>query len=110
MTLAQAPCTALIGRDSLARITPAETASGQPITTARRLVEVSVSPNTRRAYLAALHAATRGRLDAVIAGLLFMGGTRRSEVPPVVGGCGRRRRRNPRHRPPQQDEPGWRDE
>ena len=80
MTLAQAPCTALIGRDSLARITPAETASGPPITTARRLVEVSVSPNTRRAYLAALHAATLGRLDAVIAGLLFMGGMRRSEV------------------------------
>ena len=44
MTLAQAPFTALIGRDSLARITPAETAIGPPITTARRLVEVSVSP------------------------------------------------------------------
>ena len=41
--------TGLIGRDSLARITLAETAIGPPSTAARRLVEVSVSPNTRRA-------------------------------------------------------------
>ena len=147
-------------KDSLARIDPDETAIGRPTATARRLVEASVSPNTRRAYagarrrldawldgrelddvalaayLAALHdagraassaalavaaacfraklaeqptpagertarvlagyrrttsergrgvesdpvAAARGRLDAVIAGLLFMAGMRRSEV------------------------------
>ena len=145
-------------KDSLAQIAPSETALGPPSTTARRLVNASVSDNTRRAYagalrrldawlaglrlddaalaayLGALHdagrapataamvvaaasfrarlagttppaqtttgrvlagyrrtaadrgvesdqvAAARGRLDAVIAGLLFMGGLRRSEV------------------------------
>ena len=101
--------------DSLAAIVPAPAAIGRPTATARRLVNASVSDNTRRAYagalgqldawlddrqlddaalaayLAELHAAgrgvesdqlaaERGRLDAVIAGLLFMGGLRRSEV------------------------------
>ena len=55
----------------------------------------------------------RGRLDAVIAGLLFMGGMRRSEVSALrwadVDDAARRRRRA-RHRPPRQDEPGGRDE
>ena len=101
--------------DSLAAIVSAETSIGRPSPTTRRLVNASVSDNTRRAYagalgqldawldgrpledarlaayLAELHdagrgvesdqlAAERGRLDAVIAGLLFMGGLRRSEV------------------------------
>ena len=148
-----------MGKDSLAQIAPADTAIGRPSATARRLVDASVSANTRRAYagalgrldawldgrqiddaalaayLAELHdagraassaamavaaarfrarlagqadpagartarvlatchrprrrgrgvesdqvAAARGRLDAVIAGLLFMGGLRRAEV------------------------------
>ena len=99
-------------KDSLAVIAPVETAIGPPSATARRLVDASVSVNTRRAYagargqarpfsaadlaavLATCHlprrrgrgvesdqvAAARGRVDAVIAGLLFMGGLRRSEV------------------------------
>ncbi len=147
-------------KDSLVEVAPAETAIGRPTATARRLVNASLSDNTRRAYagalgqldawldgrrlddaalaayLAEIHdagraassaamavaaarlrvrlagqadpsgeqtarvlagyrrtaggrgrgiesdqvAATRGRLDAVIAGLLFMGGLRRSEV------------------------------
>ena len=146
--------------DSLAAIVPSETTIGRPTATTRRLVNASVSDNTRRAYagalsqldawldgpqlddaslaayLAELHdagraassaamtvaaarfrarlagqadpageqtarvlagyrgrgqarpfsaaggqmAAARGRLDALIAGLLFMGGLRRSEV------------------------------
>ena len=119
-----------MGKDSLAQIAPAGTAVGRPTATARRLVDASVSTNTRRAYAGALGrldawlaglrlddaalaaylaelraadlaavlatchrprrrgrgvesdqvAAARGRLDAVIAGLLFMGGLRRSEV------------------------------
>ena len=77
--------------------------------TTRRLADASISRNTRRAYLGALArldawrgpapvddarlaadrgrgveshttAPRRGRTDAVIAGLLFMGGLRRSEV------------------------------
>ena len=36
------------------RIDPDETAFGRPTATARRLVEASVSPNTRRAYAGAL--------------------------------------------------------
>ena len=44
---------------SPARIDPAETEIGHPTQTARRLVEASVSPNTRRAYAGALR-----RLDA----------------------------------------------
>ena len=46
-----------------ARIDPEETAIGRPTATARRLVEASVSPNTRRAYAGALR-----RLDAWLDG------------------------------------------
>ena len=46
-----------------ARIDPEEAAIGRPTQTARRLVETSVSPNTRRAYAGAL-----GRLDAWVTG------------------------------------------
>ena len=49
--------------DLPARIDPAETAIGRPTQTARRLVEASVSPNTRRAYAGALR-----RLDAWLDG------------------------------------------
>ena len=41
-------------KDSLAVIAPAETAIGPPNATARRLVNASVSDNTRRAYAGAL--------------------------------------------------------
>ena len=46
-------------KDSPARIAPAEAAIGPPTPTARRLVEASVSENTRQAYAGALR-----RLDA----------------------------------------------
>ena len=46
-----------------ARIDPDEAAIGRPTPTARRLVEASVSPNTRRAYAGALQ-----RLDAWLGG------------------------------------------
>ena len=46
-----------------ARIDPGEAAIGRPTPTARRLVEASVSPNTRRAYAGALQ-----RLDAWLDG------------------------------------------
>ena len=49
--------------DSLTRIDPEETAIDRPTPTARRLVEASVSPNTRRAYAGALR-----RLDAWLDG------------------------------------------
>ena len=49
--------------DSPARTDPAEAEIGRPTPTARRLVEASVSPNTRRAYAGALR-----RLDAWLAG------------------------------------------
>ena len=49
--------------DSPARIDPQEAAIGRPTPTARRLVEASVSPNTRRAYAGALR-----RLDAWLDG------------------------------------------
>ena len=49
--------------DSPARTDPEETAIGRPTPTARRLVEASVSPNTRRAYASALR-----RLDAWLDG------------------------------------------
>ena len=49
--------------DSPARIDPAEDAIDRRTSTARRLVEASVSPNTRRAYAGALR-----RLDAWLAG------------------------------------------
>ena len=49
--------------DSPARIDPEEAAIGRPTPTARRLVEASVSPNTRRAYAGALR-----RLDAWLDG------------------------------------------
>ena len=52
-----------MGKDSLAQIAPAGTAVGRPTATARRLVDASVSTNTRRAYAGAL-----GRLDAWLAG------------------------------------------
>ena len=45
--------------DSLAAIVSAETAVGRPSATARRLVNASLSDNTRRAYAGAL-----GQLDA----------------------------------------------
>ena len=44
--------------DSLAVVVSAETAIGRPSATARRLVNASVSDNTRRAYAGAL-----GQLD-----------------------------------------------
>ena len=53
-----------MGKDSLAQIAPAGTAVGRPTATARRLVDASVSTNTRRAYAGAL-----SRLDAWLAGL-----------------------------------------
>ena len=46
-----------MGKDSIARIAqiaPADTAIGRPTATARRLVNASVSDNTRRAYAGAL--------------------------------------------------------
>ena len=46
-----------------ARIDPEEAAISRPTATARRLVEASVSPNTRRAYAGALR-----RLDAWLDG------------------------------------------
>ena len=49
--------------DSPARIDPAEAEIDRPTSTARRLVEASVSPNTRRAYAGALR-----RLDAWLDG------------------------------------------
>ena len=49
--------------DVPARIDPDEAAIGRPTPTARRLVEASVSENTRRAYAGAL-----GRLDAWLDG------------------------------------------
>ena len=52
-----------MGNDSLAQIVPADTAIGPPTATARRLVDASVSANTRRAYAGALR-----RLDAGLAG------------------------------------------
>ena len=50
-------------KDSLAQIAPAETAISRPTATARKLVEASISPNTRRAYAGAL-----GQLDAWLDG------------------------------------------
>ena len=52
-----------MGKDSLAQIAPADTAIGPPTATARRLVDASLSPNTRRACAGAL-----GQLDAWLAG------------------------------------------
>ena len=52
-----------MGKNSLAQIAPADTAIGRPSATARRLVDASLSPNTRRAYAGAL-----GQLDAWLAG------------------------------------------
>ena len=46
-----------------ARTDPEEAAIGRPTPTARRLVEASVSPNTRRAYAGGLR-----RLDAWLDG------------------------------------------
>ena len=51
--------------DSPARIDPEEAAIGQPTQTARRLVEASVSPNTRRAYAGALRRLDGRELDDV---------------------------------------------
>ena len=50
-------------KNSLAAIAPAETAVGRPTATARRLVNASLSDNTRRAYAGAL-----GQLDAWLGG------------------------------------------
>ena len=50
--------------DSLAAIAPTGTAVGRPSATARRLVNASVSDNTRRAYAGAL-----GQLEAWLAEL-----------------------------------------
>ena len=52
-----------MGKDSLAQIAPADTAIGPPSAPARRLVDASVSDNTRRAYAGALR-----RLDTWLAG------------------------------------------
>ena len=52
--------------DSPARIDPEQATIGRPTQTARRLVEASVSPNTRRAY-----AGARRRLDAWLDGREF---------------------------------------
>ena len=52
-----------MAKDSLAQIAPADTAIGRPTATARRLVDASVSANTRRAYAGAL-----GQLDAWLDG------------------------------------------
>ena len=57
------PITALNMNASPARTDPEEDAIGRPTATARRLVEASVSPNTRRAYAGALR-----RLDAWLDG------------------------------------------
>ena len=43
-----------MGKDSLARIAPSETTIGPPSTTARHLVNASLSDNTRHAYADAL--------------------------------------------------------
>ena len=51
-------------KDSLVEVAPAETAIGRPTATARRLVNASLSDNTRRAYAGAL-----GQLDAWLDGL-----------------------------------------
>ena len=59
-------CSALFAlnvNDSPARTDPEEAAIGRPTPTARRLVEASVGPNTRRAYAGALR-----RLDAWLDG------------------------------------------
>ena len=40
-------------KDSLAQIAPADTAIGPPTATARRLIDASVSNNTRRTYAGA---------------------------------------------------------
>ena len=50
-------------KDSLAQIAPAATAIGRPTATARRLVDASVSANTRRVYAGAL-----SQLDAWLDG------------------------------------------
>ena len=50
-------------KNSLAVIAPSETAIGRPTATARRLVDASISTNTRRAYAGAL-----GQLDAWLDG------------------------------------------
>ena len=48
------PISTVMGKDSLAQIAPADTAIGPPSAPARRLVDASVSDNTRRAYAGAL--------------------------------------------------------
>ena len=57
------PIIPVIVKDSPANIAPAETAIGRPSATARRLVDASLSDNTRRAYAGAL-----GQLDAWLDG------------------------------------------
>ena len=56
------PMSTVMAKDSLAQIAPADTAIGPPSATARRLVDASVSDNTRRAYAGALR-----RLDTWLA-------------------------------------------
>ena len=56
------PIVPVMGKDSLAQIIPAGTSVGRPSATARRLVDASVSANSRRAYAGALR-----RLDAWLA-------------------------------------------
>ena len=60
---ARRPITPFIVKDSLAQIAPAEIAIGPPNATARRLVDASVSANTRRAYAGVL-----GQRDAWLDG------------------------------------------
>ena len=57
------PALPLSVKDSLAVIAPTGTAISRPTATARRLVDASVSANTRGAYAGAL-----GQLDAWLAG------------------------------------------
>ena len=50
--------------DSLAVVAPSETSIGPPSTTARRLIDPSVSANTHRAYAGALDADARSTVRA----------------------------------------------
>ena len=63
LALESLPISPVMSKDSLARIDSTETAIGPPSATARRLVDASVSINTRRAYAGAL-----GQLDAWLDG------------------------------------------
>ena len=79
----------IMGKNSLAVIAPTGTAVGRPTATARRLVDASVSANTRRAYAGALgqlDAWLDGRRidDAALAAYLALRSRRRQGVVPDV--------------------------